>query len=278
MMTALPEEKIVYGKGKKKSHANIQRKCETECFSMGVVHLRAETVCTMMNTRNPFEPKDKEEAAAIAEGCAYVGAMVPTGCCALLEKLPVPKKQYVYCNLPFVEKKETCIAYGVKHDSELNVEYDRVAKKCRGGVADPQYVNENQTIARELGIRFGTYIDVEDESPDDIGTVDQRLNRSEKKKYEDIIAGAVFGFQQAQYEANLLRTTLEKLKKTWEDNESVDAPEIPVVSPGFKKAQEVMDKISGCLNGTVVNLIDQFRDSVRDVERDAGAVGKTAII
>jgi len=267
--TVPPREKIMCGKGKKKSHANIQRKCESECFSMGVVHLRAETMCTMMNTQNPFEPKDKEEAAAIAEGCAYVGAMVPTGCCALLEKLPVPKKQYVYCNLPFVEKKETCIAYGAKRDSELNVEYDRIAKRCRGGVADPRDVNENQTIARELGIRFGQYIDVEDESPDDIGTVDQGLSRAEKEKYEKIIAGAVFGFQQAQNEANLLRTTLETLKKTWEDNESVNVPEIPVVTPGFKKAQKLMDKLNGSLNGTVTKLIDRYGADVKDTARGA---------
>jgi len=129
-----------------------------------------------------------------------------------------------------------------------------------------------------LFVCFGQHIDVEDESPDDIGTVVQGLNRAKKKKYEDMIAETVFGFQQAQHEANLLRTALEKVKRTWEDNENVEVPEVPAVSPGFKKAQEMMDKISGSLSRTVINLIGHFEDSLRDAGWDAETVGETAII
>ena len=128
--TTAPPLKIVCKK-KKKSNANTQRKCETDCFSMGVVHLRAETMCTMMNTRDPFAPASKEEAAAFAEGCEYIGVKVPSKCSDMLDVLPIPKMQYVYCNLPFMEKKETCITFGKKRDHELDVEYDRAAKKCQ---------------------------------------------------------------------------------------------------------------------------------------------------
>ena len=123
MTTTLPP-KIICGK-KKKSHTNIQCKCEPECFSVGVVQLKAETMCTMMNTSDPFNPKSKEEAEAIAEGCQYVGAKVPTNVNEMVKEMPVLKMQYVYCNLPFMDKKEACIAYRTRHDHELNVEYDR---------------------------------------------------------------------------------------------------------------------------------------------------------
>jgi len=261
--TTAKVQKIVCGK-KKKSNANIQRKCETDCFSVGVVHLRAETVCTMMNTRDPFNPESEEEAAAIAEGCAYIGTKVPSKCSEKLDgPLPVPKVQYVYCNLPFMEKKESCIAYGKKRDQELNVEYDRVAKRCRGGVADPRDVNENKTIAVECGIHFRKRDD--EESID--GTVVHGLAGVEVKKYENMVAEAVFGFQQAQNEVTRLCLALKKAEQVAVYNSTVgddDPPrvvEVPGDSPEFKRAREIMDK--RLWSATVEDLVDRFNDDLR---------------
>jgi len=54
---------------KSKCYDNIQRKAEPNCFSMGVTNLSADAVCTLMNCKDPFNPKSKIEAKAIADGC-----------------------------------------------------------------------------------------------------------------------------------------------------------------------------------------------------------------
>ena len=108
LTTAMQEKttlQIVCGM-KKKAHACIQCKSEPGCFSMGVVQLKADVVCTILNVSDPFEPESEVEAQAITEGCLYIGAKMPRKVIKMVEELPVFKLQYVCCNLPFMDNKE----------------------------------------------------------------------------------------------------------------------------------------------------------------------------
>jgi len=146
---------------KSKCYDHIQRKAEPNCFSVGVINLNADTVCTLMNCKNPFVPKSKTEAKAIADGCQYVGAKIPGKVMDMLDTLPALTPKYVYCNLPFFDKKGECLTYGAKRDRAFDLQYDRAAKRVKGGVSDSRDVYESKALAEDGGCTLTTRIDLD---------------------------------------------------------------------------------------------------------------------
>ena len=158
---ASKERMTIMRRTKSKCYDSIQRKAEPNCFSVGVTNLSADVVCTLMNCTDPFNPKSIPEAKAIADGCQYIGAKIPGAVMDMLDESPVLAQKYVYCNLPFFDKKGECLTYGEKRDRVFDLQYDRVAKKVKGGVSDSRDVTESKALAEDGGGTLATRIDLD---------------------------------------------------------------------------------------------------------------------
>jgi len=83
-------------------------------------------------------------------------------------------QKYIYCNLPFFDKKGECLTYGAKCDRVFNLQYDRAVKKVKGGVSDSQDVYESKALAEDGGSTLVTRIDL-DPTENEVGKMVHKL-------------------------------------------------------------------------------------------------------
>ena len=229
------ERKTIVHLNKAKCYDKIQRKVEPNCFSVGVINLSGETVCTLMNCKDPFNPKSKTEAKAIADGCQYVGAKIPGVVMDMLDTTPVLTPKYVYCNLPFFDKKGECLTYGAKRDRAFDLQYDRAAKKVKGGVSNSRDVYESKALAEDGGSTLATRIDL-DPTENEMNQTIRKL-RVENYGYERLCVHLMNGLGIAIGEVTKFRDALA--------DAHLDCPDqvkMKEIDPLYKKVCDAYEK------------------------------------
>jgi len=236
---------------KSKCYDGIQRKFESNCYSAGVVQLKAETVCMILNVSDPHNPKTKKEAQAIAEACLYSG---PGNVSDMLPELPSLGAKYIYSNLPFMDKKGECLAFGKRRDREYGIEYDREAKKSKGGVSDVRDVAESKVFAEECGVSMAQRVELE-RSEDEYIEENQDL-RVLARGYKDIAVYCIDSFTVAKEEVRALRKALVAAQK---EGAGV---KVPASTPLYKKVRANIEREDW--EGLQKCLTDRFVDEVPD--------------
>ena len=172
-------KKQKFGKAPKATrYDGIQRKAESECFSVGIVQLKPASLVATLNSDNPHEPKSKTEAIAIAETCLYGGLRVPNGVYAKCgDSLPSLNPSYVYSPLPVFATKGKCTEYSNMRDAHYKLEYDSAKMLSRGGTSTRGDQKMNGLMAENMGETLGTRTELD---PD---AVDNRVSTLEAALY-----------------------------------------------------------------------------------------------
>jgi len=239
---------------KSKCYDGIQRKFESDCYSAGVVQLKGETVCTILNVSDPHNPKTKKEAQAIAEACLYSGAKVPGNVSDMLPELPSLGAKYIYSNLPFMDKKGECLAFGKRRDREYGIEYDREAKKSKGGVSDVRDVAESKVFAKECGISMAQRVELE-QSEDEL--IEENLDlQILLRGHKDLNLYLGESFTVAKKEVKILREALKTAQKKG------TGVKVPAVTPLYKEVRAKIGRKDW--GGLQKCLAHRFVDEVPD--------------
>ena len=149
--------RAVQGKFKKipkRKHSELITKSATaECFASASMCLSQDTICRVLNCKDPMHPETKDDAIAIAKCCLYGSIKIPHSVEEKAGEVTLDHR-YVYSCLPITENKERCVEYGKKRDTLFQLGYDEKLLKPKGGVSSSYDLHFNQAMAEKMYFSF----------------------------------------------------------------------------------------------------------------------------
>ena len=99
------------------------------------------------------DPQNKAEARAVAYGCMYAGVEVPEKAVNMLKgKMPIPATKFLYCNMPFSDKKLPIQEFAKNRDKKYKLEYNEETSTCKGGISTEMDLATDIRMAKKAGM------------------------------------------------------------------------------------------------------------------------------
>ena len=153
----------------------FRRRQDGTLCSAAITFVPPNVLETILLMDDCTDPQDKAEARAVAYGCLYAGMDPPAKAVNMLKgKLPIPATKFLYCCMPFSDKKTPIQEFAKNRDKKYKLEYNEDTSTCKGGVSSETDLATDIRMAKQAGMTM-TNIPFESEETNGNGPTTEEM-------------------------------------------------------------------------------------------------------